>query len=188
MFQKLRITMNLKKIFKSWGGDPNHPAISEMIVASPFMVIMAQKKNSAIFSNKYVCADAALISCAFAANVLADLDGSEKIISDIKNKTMSTIRCLYSISDAELQKMQSNRLAFFSELLKESEPSLTPILEEAALVFTHDLHHEKYVEYTKNSPLVIVGIEEQFSINSQTVSFLNANLDVIINYIKQFLC
>lgn len=186
MLEKLRFTIAMRKLFKSWGGDPTRPTINEMIIASPIMFISSIRNRSFIFSNKYVCADSILIICAYAIKILDGTGTPLEIITDLKSKTISAIQYEYDIPDGELIRMQKNRFDFFGTLLDDHEDDISPMIEEASLVFAHDLHYNRYVEYTSASPLIIMGIDKQNKIESETLAYFHTALKLVTDAIKQY--
>lgn len=186
MFEKIKFAIATKRIFKSWGGNPNNPTINEMIVVTPIMLLSSRRKQSSLFSNKYVCADAAIITCAYVVKILKGTGAPDNIISDLKSKMVSAVQCEFLISKPELQELQKNRFSFFNSLLDEHEEDISPMIEEASLIFAHDLHHNKYVEYSKDSPLIILGIDKQLQIESETLAYFNIALKLVTDYLKQY--
>lgn len=186
MFTRIKFTIAANKLIKSMGGNPKNPTINEMIVAGPILLLSAKRKHSPVFSNNYVCADAILITCEYAMKILEGTGAPDYVTSDIKDKMASAIQREFSISGSELLEMQKNRLSFFGRLLDKHPNDISPMIEEAALVFSYDLAHDRYVEYAEDSPLIILGIDKQMQIESEALEFFNAALKLVTDYISQY--
>lgn len=183
MFELYKFKKTAKRLFKLWGSDTENATNAEMIVTTPVAYLALIRKKSSILQNKYVCVDAVIISCSFAIYMLKKSYAPQSVIDDIKNKMFSAIKSEYSIGEYELERMQRNRLTFFTDLLFESDGDPRPLMEEAALVFAHDLHHNMYIEYTKASPLIIMDIDKQMQIEFEAATYFKTTLNAIQRYL-----
>ena len=171
MFERIKFLVQARKVFFSWGGNPRRASFNEVIVSAPVLTAMSLSENSSIFSNKYVCADAVLIAVTYAGYHLEEAGAPQEMIIDLLAKTRFAIKDIFKIDESEAKELVQDRFVRFSMLLSENTNDVKPMIKEAQLLFAHDLHHDKYVEFGWDSPVVLVGFDKQFLIQSDTTRF-----------------
>lgn len=186
MFKRLIFWYNSRQIYKVWNSTPKKTTINELIAAGPALQLRSLKRQSFVFKNNYVRADALIISCVYTTKALQLSGAPHKIISDLEQKFLALIQSECSVFGLELQKMQENRFPFFRKLLDEHVVDINPVLEEAALLFAHDMHHNKYVQYESTSPLVIMGIDKQMQLEYETRFFFKTAIETMNHYIELY--
>lgn len=186
MFEKLKFMIAAKKFFKMLGEDPNQPTANSVIVMQPWFLLKKVRKDSVFFQNDYLAADAMLMCCAYAKHYLKLCGVSDFIIADLQRKFKLVISSAGFVCGNELEEMVSNRVSFFGGLLEDRDKGMQAFMEETSLVFAHDLHHQKYVEYNAQSPLVVIGIFEQMRLEAEAKSFFKVAFDLMKEYLAVY--
>ncbi len=185
-FDMLKMRSFINKISRFTGSNPNNPTIADTLLYTIFLFSHRIKKQSVLFKNKYVCADAAIISMAYALYRTASFPDSDKITEELMYKCTLAIRDFYKVPASDLSQILDNHLDYFSDLIFELEDmnDYSLIAKEAALLFTYDLTYNKYVEFKNDTPVLIIGLDKQFIIERETNSYFN----VIIPMINEIIC
>ncbi len=174
---RFTFTRNVAKISKYIEADPRNPTLVDNIVYQILIFpLSAKKKRSIIFKNKYVCADAALISTCYAYYLLMEKDVDENQLEDLLRKIFLGTLNFYKINFDEFNNMWSNRIHYFDLLFQNTKTSIyeidfTPIVQDAALLFSHDICENKYIEFRQDTPAVLMDPKKQFLISQETFAY-----------------
>ena len=192
MFDKLRYWLDTRKIFFALGSNPSKPTINDMIVASPMLVALSMSRKSSVFSNKYVCADAVIITSTYAAYLFEESGVQDDTIVDLLASTRFVIKDVLRIDPEEAKELIQNRFSYFNTLLIMNKGNdVKPILSEAQLLFAHDLLNDKFVKYSIKSPVAILGFDKLLEIQIDTQYFFSkampAVLELIDSYFESYL-
>ncbi|NLJ63894.1 MAG: hypothetical protein GX337_00695 [Christensenellaceae bacterium] len=182
MFKQFKTTRRVKKLLSSWGGDLSNPSPIDHIVVTELIFLYGIRKLDTIFSSKYVCADASLLSTLYIAKHIQKAGADELTIATLLKTAFLGISYAFEIDKSELKKMQINRFDRFEPLIEKME-NLEPLIEEAALLFAYDLEHKKYVPFSEDSPLIIFDVFTGLKIESDTAKYFNALIPLLLQHL-----
>lgn len=148
--------------------------------------VLHNKKH--IMNNKYVKADAALLLIVISSVLIQKLGlgaiGHSMIYSELLNKIKKGISVFYKIESEELNRIEKNRLKLFDKIYRKE--SFECFINEAALLFSYDCYYNKYVEFSKESPLLILDFTEQLKIEKQTSDYFNTVIPQLCNIVADY--
>lgn len=171
MFDEMKMTRRITKIVQSWGGTPKSiNRLEEFVIADIIMVQEYSKIKGSIFTNKYICADAALIVSFYTYDQFKQSYISSGICERLISMTKCAIEKVFSVNRDELDKIETNRRKYFLPLFVDNDDS-TKATGEAINLFCSEYHNSGFIEYNESSPLTLLDVFNQMRIEAEANDF-----------------
>lgn len=180
MFETLRMNIKLNKILRSWPITIRDLTKIDKIAICIILHTMNAQKKLSIFKNKYVCTDAVLLSCFYALISFYWENGEELDSNSLFLRVFSSCVQIFKVPLDTIKKMFQNRQEVFWNMIVNSE-SLASISEEASYLFTYDMEYNEYVEFKKDSPLILHRFDTMLRVEAETKTFLSSMADILDN-------
>ena len=183
MFEKFRTANNMMKMMKVCGGSMDNPSIADQVAAT-IIVVPLGFRDSIFRQNKYILSDAAILTLIITLHSIINSQ-YDKIVADIVKKTYCGIREFYKITHEELELMQKNRFRVFnSNSVLSDINNLDDYIAEAQILFKEEYANNKYVEFSLNSPMTLIGFDKQFQLDMETKAYFVTILPMIKKILK----
>lgn len=187
MNQLKQFKKEMLTIISTWREKPKkHNSLDELLGS---IIYFTKKRKDdqdlLIFKNKYICADAVLVSVYYVAERLRLEHFSEKTINDFIANAVTAISKIFDIEYQKIKEIEPERRKFFEPFY--ADKNINAVVEEAELMFSHEYNEEGFVHYDEQSPLMLLGIEERFKITQETVIFFKNMFDILANSINSIL-
>lgn len=189
MFENMKRTRDIKRVLSMWDGDFSNPSISDLIASAILLAPLTCDKKSIFKNNSYIICDASLLSLFYVYDALDNYLNPielEKLFLEIRKKIFSGLNGLFDIQNKDIEQMYNNRLKAIgiNEAFTPIPENLEKYTEEAIKLFAHDYLSKRYVEYSLQSPLPIIGFRQQMQLEMETKVYFNAVIPIISNVIK----
>ena len=180
MFEGFRIKRRMLMVAHSWDLSINDLHFEDKLALTIIVHIMNIKDKSKIFKNKFVCADAALLSTFYAFRRMYDFNFTNSSTKKVILRVCNACITFFRLSNSDMSRILNNRRDTFLDTLLEVD-SLAEIAKEASMLFTYDVKENDYVEYTPNTPVLLVGFDKMFQIQAEANLFFQTMGTMIDN-------
>lgn len=175
----------LAEIIDSWDEEDHDPTPDEEAVVSILLLIENHAEDILILSNKYGRADSAAIIGFYALDVMQRRGVPQAVRARFMRKLHQAACRLFDIPQDEMQQLMKNRLGVFSSLIRNAK-NLTSITDEAALLFSYDIHYNRYVDFFHDSPVILMDFSTQSQILMESKTFFGAVFPLILKSVDKF--
>ena len=175
----------LAEIIDSWDEDDHDPTPDEEAAVSILLLIESNADDLLILSNKYARADAAVISGIYALDAMRRRNVPNSVQSRFTRKLRLASCRLFDIQPSEMDRLMNNRLGVFSGLIR-SAANLTSIADEASLLFSYDIKHDRYVDFSRSSPVILMDFSTQTQILMESKAFFGAVFPLVVKSMEKF--
>lgn len=168
MFKKRKFLKKVARIMQACGGNFDNPSFEDNVVVVLFSILDRNNLIDEIpFSNKFVRSDAVILGalCAYAMYV----DRGSKFAELLLAKVICGASKLYGIDYNDYKTIMPNRVGVFQRYAITGD--METFIHEAANLFTYDLSNSKYEIFHKNTPISLIGIDEQMLIEIKTQAY-----------------
>ena len=182
---ELLMNWKLAEIIDSWDEEDHEPTPDEEAVVSILLLIEGHVNDLLILSNKYGRADSASISGFYALDAMQRRGVPGSVQTRFLKKLRQGACRLFDIQTEEMERLMKNRLGVFSDLIRNSK-YLTSFADEAALLFSYDIEYNRYVDFFRNSPVILMDFSTQSQILMESKAFFQAVIPLILKSIDKF--
>lgn len=176
----------MMEIMSAWKKNPKqHNVLDELLGMIIYFTKARMNQVGLIYNNKYISADAALITSYYVVERLRREGMPEWILEEYIENTMKAVSKCFNISLYEVLKNERRRKYLFAPYYKES--NINAVVEEAELLFSHELNSVGFVEFNKDSPIMLLGIMEKIKIEQETVIYFKNMFDMLSQALNDYL-
>ncbi len=180
MFEKAKFMQKVDIVLRSWDMPVQDLQLVDQLALTIIIHIMDCREHASILKSNYVCADAAILSAIYVCTKAECEKDYDTLVKGLLKRIFMSCNKLFHISLNDIDQMFQNRFETFDDLLLSGD-SLESISGEASFLFSCDIAHNKYIEFSNKTPLPLMDYEKQFIIHSETKLLLKSLNRVICN-------
>ena len=176
-----------KEIATNFGTSVKEFTIVEKLASVIYLTpSIFSPKESLLRTNKYILADTLIVTSLYAEKLLRD---KYKLFANYVHREVVgrvMMKCFlkhYSFTEQEKIHALNDRVNIFEDIFDDLKSKNTYLrglsIDECVIMTSYDLTGGVFTEYTKDSPLTILPLEMQISLESNISRYLNMMFDAL---------